>query len=121
MPEIIQKNLSSILTVLSIAVAGITGYTTLRNSVDELQKNRVTLAEFAEVRKDIAELHRNMRDSHIRTVHTTVNDMSREIDTLYTKAELALENTHALKAEFTELRGEFSAHKRYECKPKADR
>ena len=108
MPKIIEENISIIITVLSFAVAGITGYTTLRNDVTELQKNRVTVQQITSVEKDVIELKTSISESHIKTVHTTVQDMNREIDTLYLKAELALEKISALKAEVYEFRGRFT-------------
>ena len=116
MTGIIKENISIIITVLSFAVAGLTGYTTLRNDVTELQKNRVTLQEMTSVEKDVAELKTTMSESHIKTVHTTVEDMNREIDTLYLKAELALEKVSILKAEVYELRGRFNER----SNPKSD-
>ena len=95
--------------VTAMTVGSIAGYTTLRNDVSELQTNRVTVEEMIAVEKDVSELKTNVTESQIKTVHTTVQDMSREIDTLYVKAELALRQVAALKAELYELRGHYDA------------
>ena len=109
MGNLIRENISTIITVIAFAVGGIVGYTTLRNDVTELQRNRVTVQEMTSAEKDISELKGNITESNIKTVHTTVQDMNREIDTLYLKAELALTQVAALKSELYELRGHYNA------------
>ena len=109
MGNLIRENIGTIVMVTAMTVGSIAGYTTLRNDVSELQTNRVTVEEMIAVEKDVSELKTNVTESQIKTVHTTVQDMSREIETLYLKAERALNELSALKAEVYELRGHYNA------------
>ena len=109
MASLIRENIGIIVTVVSLFAAGVTGYTTLRNDVSELQKNRVTPRQITALEKDVVEMKKTIDESQIKTVHTTVDDMSREIDTLYTKAELALKMVNDVRPALAELRGRYNA------------
>lgn len=96
--------------VISMSVAGVTGYSTLRSSVEELQKNRVTTAQYVQIKTELAEIRRVLNDTKVVAMDTKINDINREIDTLYLKAEDALRRVAGLRSEVYELRGQCRDH-----------
>lgn len=106
----IRANFNIIVTAVSLAVGGVTGYATLRSSVGELQKNRVTTAQYIQVKTELAEIRRVMNDTKVVAMDAQIKDINREIDTLYLKAEDALRRVANLRAEVYELRGQCRDH-----------
>ena len=106
----IRAHLPVIIPAISMAVAGVTGYSTLRSSVEELQKNRVTTAQYVQIKTELAEIRRVMNDTKVVAMDAQIHDINREIDTLYEKAEDALRRVAALRAEVYELRGQCRDH-----------
>ena len=102
MGKLVQDHLTAIITIVSFALAGVIGYTTLQNRVSQLESEQVTQADLARLNSEVDE---RVHLEAMAAFATTVRDQSREIDTLYIKAEGAQESAHKNRADLFEMRG----------------